>query len=345
MKKILTAFVVALLFASCAKVQDTFDDPTDNRSAVTVTFVAEPNQNLTRAFFDPALTTETWEKELHSLVILTFDASGNLLIRRNFTSSELAAKKATFALPRSAAGVTCSFYAVANRALPEIKRVDELINTLETEPESYNSTFTEVTAKAIRSGGFVMSGMLTKKVGSVNTVTDVPIMLKRVVAKIAVQTTLSADFSTRYPGTVRIDNTTISRACANTNLFAGETATQSDTPFSYTQAVIQPEAENSSVFNNLFYIYENGALAAGNRVLLTLEGIYDRDGNFSTTGDQLPISYACEISGSASNGTIQRNGYYRVAVGISGLMGQDINAIVTVADWESPISQTINLGQ
>lgn len=113
------------------------------------------------------------------------------------------------------------------------------------------------------------------------------------------------------------------------------------TPFSHTQTA----NEVSSAFNNLFYIYENGNLSAGSRVLLTMEGTYDRDGNFSTTGDQMPITYTCEISGTSNNGSILRNGYYRVAVSISGLMGQDVSTTVTVADWEAPLTQSINLGQ
>ena len=40
-----------------------------------------------------------------------------------------------------------------------------------------------------------------------------------------------------------------------------------------------------------------------------------------------------------------RNGYYRVAVGIAGLAGQDVVADITVANWETPTTQNINLGQ
>ena len=85
--------------------------------------------------------------------------------------------------------------------------------------------------------------------------------------------------------------------------------------------------------------------AVGSRVLLTLEAIYDKDGNFSTAGDQTPVTYEVELKGTSDNGTILRNGYYRVAVSLAGLTGQDVSATITVADWETPVTQNINLGQ
>lgn len=107
----------------------------------------------------------------------------------------------------------------------------------------------------------------------------------------------------------------------------------------------QTPKEDAGKYNSLFYLFENGTLAAGSRVLLTLEAIYDKDGNFSTTGDQTPVTYEVELKGTSDNGTILRNGYYRVAVSLAGLTGQDVSATITVADWETPVTQTIDLGQ
>ena len=107
---------------------------------------------------------------------------------------------------------------------------------------------------------------------------------------------------------------------------------------------IQSAGESSGSYNNLFYLFENGPLNAGNRVTVTLDGLYDRDGNFGTTGDQTPVTYTTELTGTA-NGQFLRNGYYRVAVNVSGLTGQDVTAVVTVADWLAPVTQSVNLGQ
>lgn len=215
-----------------------------------------------------------------------------------------------------------------------------LLALTETSASVYNGTFSDVTSKSLRSGGFLMSGMATTTIASENAVTEVAITLKRDVAKIAVQTSLSADFSSRYPGAVKITSAKISRAASQTPYFAG-TAKPGAMTFTHTQT----PGSTSGKFNNLFYTFENGALATGSRVLLTLDGVYDRDGDFSTTTDQVAVSYEVELAGTGANGQLMRNGYYRVAVGIAGLAGQDVVANITVANWETPATQNINLGQ
>ena len=43
-------------------------------------------------------------------------------------------------------------------------------------------------------------------------------------------------------------------------------------------------------------------------------------------------------------GEILRNGYYRIAANITGLVGQDCVVSVSVADWETPVTQSVELG-
>lgn len=276
---------------------------------------------------------------MSSLSVFAFDASGNLLVRRSFTSEEVTAKKATFALPKTAAGTSVEFYAVGNAAVGEINMKPELLALTETSASDYNGTFADVTTKGKRPGGFLMSGTLTKTVAAAGSSTDVSIVLKRSVAKIALQATLSADFTSKYPGKVKISSATLSKGASQTPYIGGAAL-----PGAMTFASTQATAEASGNYNNLFYCFENGALSAGSRVMATLEGLYDKDGNFTTTSDQIPVTYTVELTGT-TGGQIHRNGYYRVAVSIAGLTGQDVNAIITVADWESPVTQSINLGQ
>lgn len=307
---------------------------------VTVSFVAEPNSAQTRAFFDASATTETWEKSLSSLTVFCFNADGSLLLRRNFTPAEVSAKKAVFALPRSAAGKSVEFCAIANTTVDDIADKAALLAFKETSAVVYNGTFAEVSTAAKRSGGFLMSGSATKTIAAEGQATDVAITLRRDVAKIAVQSTLSADFASKYPGKIKVNSATISRAATQTPYFGGASA-----PGAMTFTHTQTPQEESGKYNNLVYLFENGTLAAGSRVLLTLDAIYDKDGDFATTSDQMPVTYEVELKGTSDNGTILRNGYYRVAVALSGLTGQDVSATITVADWETPVTQTINLGQ
>ena len=277
---------------------------------------------------------------MSSLSIFVFDNADNFVIRRDLTSSELAAKSATFSLPKSLASTPCSFYAIANYDASSAKTRAALTALVEKSAADYNGTFAEVSTAAKRSGGFLMSGSVTKAIAAEGQATDVAITLKRDVAKIAVQSSLSADFASKYPGKIKVNSAKISRAASQTPYFGGTVA-----PGAMTFTHTQTPKEDAGRYNSLFYLFENGTLAAGSRVLLTLEAIYDKDGNFSTTGDQTPVTYEVELKGTSDNGTILRNGYYRVAVSLAGLTGQDVSATITVADWDTPVTQNINLGQ
>ena len=151
-----------------------------------------------------------------------------------------------------------------------------------------------------------MSGTATKTIAAAGQATDVAITLKRDVAKIAVQSSLSDDFASKYPGKIKVNSAKISRAASQTPYFGGTIASGAMT-YTHTQTL----QEDAGKYNSLFYLFENGTLAAGSRVLLTLEAIYDKDGNFSTTGDQTPVTYEVELKGTSDNGTIHRTGRKR----------------------------------
>ena len=180
------AALAAALFASCNKETEMINPAPEARpdgASVTIT-LSSGDDAQTRAFFDATATAEAWEKTLSSLSVFTFNTSGELVLRRDFTVSELASKSATFSLPKSAAGTECSFYAVANYDASSAKTRSALSALVEQSAGDYNGTFADVSTKALRSGGFVMSGSTTKTVGAVNTSTQVGISLKRTVAKV-----------------------------------------------------------------------------------------------------------------------------------------------------------------
>ena len=331
MKKFFYAMLaMASVFTSCNNdFEETDSIITSGESKVTITLEDTPD---TRAFFDNTATAETWEKSLSSLTILAFDSSNNLIIRRNLTSSELTAKSVTFALPKSSAGTTCSFYGVANLDVSAITTKTALTGLLESEAAAYNGTFADVSTKAKRTAGFVMSGVTTKAVGAVNTTTQVGIILKRTVAKVAIQTSIDNSFANKYPGTLKINSVKLSKAASQSLVVAG---TPSTGTMNYTHT--QTSTVASSKYNNLFYIYENGNLSAGNRVTLEINATYT---NGSTNSD---VTYNVELTG-ASAGNILRNGYYRVNANITGLAGQECTVAITVAEWETPVTQSVNLG-
>ena len=340
MKKHLFAAVAvaAALFTACNKdnepIAPTPIDTDGSRICISLTDDAD-----TRAFFDATASAEAWEKTLSSLSVFAFDNAGSLIVRRDFTSTELATKSAVFSLPKSAAGTSCSFYAVANIDASSAKTEAALTALVENTAAAYNGSFTEVSSKALRPGGFVMSGMKTQTVGAVNSTTNVGITLKRTVAKVALQTTVDASFAQKYGGTLMINSVKLSKSASQSLVVAGATPSTGAMTFTHTQT----PAAASGKYNSLFYIYENGALAAGSRVLLEINATYDTDGSAATTDDRSEVTYTVELAGKAA-GEILRNGYYRIAANISGLVGQECAVSVTVADWETPVTQTVELG-
>ncbi len=186
-----------------------------------------------------------------------------------------------------------------------------------------------------------MTGATVVKIAAAGSSTSVPVTLKRTVAKIAVRVKPDAAFGATYGGgSVTITSVKLSKASAISNSFykAGNNPSRN-----YLYETTQTPLKNGANFDGCFYAYENGTLNAGSRAMLTLTGYFDADGNAATTGDRLDVEYRVELTGSG-NGEIKRNGYYRVDATIKGLSGDAVGVNISVAAWETPVTQTINLG-
>lgn len=340
MKKILFAALAALALYSCDKAETTTIIPEPKLDAdgamIAMTFTDEPP---TRAFFAETATAEAWEKSLSSLAVYVFSAQGDLITQRDFTASELSARSARFSLPHATAGTTCDFYAVANySSLSGVTTKSSLLAKLETAAADYNGTFTEVSTKAKHSGGFVMTAGVSKAIAEGGT-TSVALTLKRTVAKVAVQTSVDASFSSKYSGTLTVTSAKLLHAASQTPIIAPATPTPGAMSYTHTQTATAAAGK----YNNLFYLFENGPLAEASRVTLEITATYDADGNAATTADRMEVVYTVPLTGKAG-GEIARNGYYRIAANITGLVGQDCQVAVTVAEWESPVTQSVDLG-
>ena len=335
-----TIALIVVTLASCSKdLEKPTPAPASDTPQVCIT-LADDTDADTRAFFNDTAVAEAWEKSLSSFTVFAFDMdSDHLILRRGFTAAELTAKTATFALPKSLAGKACAFYAVANYDVPAMQTRAELLALVERAIVDYNGTFAEVSTSAKRSGGFVMTGMNILNIGAGNTTTSVPIRLLRTVAKVAVRTTVDQIFAQKYGGTITVNSVKLSRSASQTRLFYHANLSTGAIDFTHTQV----SAMESGVYRSLFYCYENGVLPEGGRVLLEIHATYDFDGNDATTDDRSEVVYPIELMGTDA-GQLLRNGYYRIAANITGLAGLDCSVSFTVADWEAPITQTVELG-
>lgn len=348
----LTAIAVTLGFAACEKNEA---NPTPENSGKTgeIELVLKNGNVADETRASGSGTTETWEKSISSAILIVYNTSGTQILRRVLTATEVnnsASSPIRFVLPGVNVDTTCDFFVIINRTVADnIITKTGLLAELESDVASYNSTYANVTTKAMRTGGFVMTGSASAKI-AVGT-TAVSLTVKRVVAKVEIQTIMTDAFRSKYGnGCVEIKKITISRGAEKSYLIDQTSSKYATVNSSFTSAQdaycdkTGASKTNAYKYNNLFYINEKAAAEAGSRVKLDIEAIYDADGNLSTTDDQLPISYETELTG-ATSGKIVRNGSYKVNAKLDGLTGQDVTLAITVANWEALVTQDVNLGQ
>ena len=214
--------------------------------------------------------------------------------------------------------------------------MDLLLAETDSDIASYNGTFSNVSSKAMRSGGFVMTGQTQTQI--VEGTTKVSVTLRRTVAKVEVAMAASATFKNKYGNaSITVNKITLSRGAQASFLMDRSATSYAGKGDAFTSE------QASSSGHNLFYIFEKAGAGEGSRVLLTVDATYDIDGSASTTADQVPVTYEVELTG-AGGGKILRNGSYFVNGSIDGLTGNDITLTVTVAPWETLQTQEVNLG-
>lgn len=318
--------LVALTGVSCGK------EYAENSTAsatpqISLTFAEAGDAASTRSFGDS--TPTSWEKAVYSATILLFDAQSNLIFRRELTEFEIAnipGVPITFTMPNVQTGDLITIMAVANRSVPDnISTLNQLKEETETDIASYNGTFTDVSSKGLRTGGFTMTGQ------SVATITEgtttATIELRRVVAKVEVSIAASESFKSKYgKATMTINKIILSRGSETSYLMDHATGT-------YPASSTFTTEQESSLGKNLFYIFEKDETNEGNRVLLTIIATFDEDGSDHTTNDQTPSIYNVELKG-AGNGKILRNGAYVVNGMIDGLSESDLVIRESITAWE-----------
>jgi len=350
--KLTAIAVMPMLLAACTK-DEVNPTPTNGGKEGEIELILK-NESVadgTRAFGSG--TTESWEKSISSAVLIVYNTSGTQILRRVLTAAEVNGSTTTpikFVLPGVSADASCDFYVVINRNIADnITTKIGLLAELESDIASYNSTYANVTTKAMRTGGFVMTGSASVKIAAGTTA--VTMTVKRVVAKVEIQTSMTDSFRTKYGnGCVEVKKVTLSRGAEKSFLIdqtPSKYATVSSTFTSAQDAFCDKTGAsktNAYKYNNLFYINEKAAAATGSRIKVVLDAIYDADGNLSTTADQVPLSYETELTGT-TDGKMLRNGSYKLNVNLDGLTGKDMTLSIAIANWEALSTQNVNVGK
>ncbi len=335
MKKIIKVFLMTLvILTACAKEEADFQDTIENDEKITVRFSYHTQEVNTRAFFENNTSGEPWETEVATLDLFIMGTSKPYFnLHKSLTSEEIESKEVKIGLPESQIGKSLYFYAVANK---EIELPDEyggLLGFIETDsPALYNGTFEEVTSRSLRPEGFVMSGYISTAKSSDGSITVVPIELSRVVNKIAIKTEIAPTFSEFYNGgVIEVRNVTISNRPPIAYLFKQHNRYLDDYSYSHSQI---PGVINGD-YCSLFYCYEGLSKAT-----ITLDCVFDEDGDLSTTSDQIPVSYTIPF-----NQGHKRNTYHRITATIKGLGGENVHTLFTGSEeWENSMDSNYILG-
>ena len=175
--KLTAIAVMPMLLAACTK-DEVNPTPTNGGKEGEIELILK-NESVadgTRAFGSG--TTESWEKSISSAVLIVYNTSGTQILRRVLTAAEVNGSTTTpikFVLPGVSADASCDFYVVINRNIADnITTKTGLLAELESDIASYNSTYANVTTKAMRTGGFVMTGSASVKIAAGTTAVTEP---------------------------------------------------------------------------------------------------------------------------------------------------------------------------
>ena len=324
MKKILFIAIIMAVLSSCSDEKgEVIGNVSEKRGLpVTISFAGEyfplpvsTGENLPYA--------ENWEKELKSVTLYAFREWGQeCILQRNFTQAEIAAQTVTFLLPSVLPGDLVYFYVVANTSTPKIWYLNQLEGIREMFPELYNGLYEDVTTRAMKSNGFVMSGQKEKNMAPAGQTTVVEITLKRTVAKIKVNVHVTPEFFSKYGGSFSVLGIDILDTPVYTNIVDYNSPLEIET-VDLTQ---NPSEMAGNLYQSLFYVFENGQRSPDERVTLRIRGAYDVDGN---SLNRTPQTYVVGLDiDPQGGGVIRRNGYYIIDVNINGVTGGDVEGII-----------------
>lgn len=345
MKTIFTLLSAIFILWSCSDDDDRVPNPgtCDGSGNLAISFSNDDFQ--TRAFSDSIATPA--EKLVNTAKIFIFRQNdGSKLFERDLTSSEISSigsNPVNVSVPGMQVSTPYLFYMIINKGDMSATSLSNLQSLNETDITTYNGTWASVAdgnSTPNRPGGFVMTGNVTQSSPSDLTQTqNVSFIMKRITAKLDIKTTIDPNYfgaGKKYLGTIVVDSAKILKTQGSTPLILGTPTTITGSTTLGKQASYAATA--NSLYENRFYIFENGTLNAGSRIQLALYATYTNNG-IST-----PVIYNTELAGSSNNGIFIRNGAYNINANLQGLTGASLSVTITLNNWETVVTQNINLG-
>lgn len=278
------------------------EDPFESADTGQQTISIHINKPETRALNDTL--TATWEKKINTATLYVFNPAGNAIYVYPLTTTQITALNNQYstAINLLVPGnlTSCDIYMVANSTpSAPVTTKASLLSSIETDINSYNGTYAQVTTAAQRSNGFTMTasqnGIALSGSPAVN------LTLKRIVAKVSLQITFSTLLQL---GTITMNNVTLTQSAPVSNLFPLSTPNTTGNAITFSQVPNQPTS-GVYIYQALFYIYENSSRTSNkNYVILSFSGTNKLLALLPTS-----FSYQIALTGDAS-GAISRNKVY-----------------------------------
>lgn len=309
---------------------------------------------------------EEFEKTLKEVHIVVVERTKNdpaaatdaVVFTYDFPQSAINSQRAIFplsaAMKNNSDNKTYTFYCIANRALPVTLTTRADVEGAQDGSliADYNGALVDVTTKAIRSGGFVMSSTSGDVTLAGDAPTKVNLTLRRTVAKVRLTirpSTLADEGNTAVGngksfvslyGTqakLRVDKVEIKNYVPTALLFIPTTYT----PPSPSVGTALSQA-TSTEGKNLFYLFnQNGTLD------IEIYASFVLNGNIDNTNPTFISIGPYELSIKAnSGGTLPfvRNSLYDVQVLLNGLTSNEVSTSIEIEDWQSVGEQIYGIG-
>lgn len=269
------------------------------------------SQPGTRSF--NGTVAETWEKKINTAAIYIFNPAGKTVRAYTLTTAQITAintgtnRIINMVIPGNLA--TCDVYFVANTTpSASITTKTAFLTSFEQDITYYNGVYADVTTKALRTNGFVLTGKQDGVVLNASQTTAVGITLRRIVAKIAIDISFTAVLNL---GTLTLNNVTLTNSSPYSNLFPLNSANAGGSAFTLSQI---PAPNGTNKYRAFFYIYENDARASTAAPTINISGsgmILIISTPFSY---RIPLSG--DLSGSTATGKITRNTVYYINISV-----------------------------
>lgn len=300
-----------LIFIGCQSPITELNLPDENdKTQITLNI----EKTSTRSF--NTTTAEAWEKQINTANIYVYRAStGKLIYVYPLKSTEITAinngtsRTISFLLPVIGTQ-NYNIYMIANTTpSASVSTESNLQTSIEQDISSYNGTYDNVTTKALRTNGFVMTGSAPGIALSNGGSSTINITLRRIVAKIGIEINISALLTL---GTSVVTDVSLTQYATVSNLLPLAIANTTGTAATLTQTAKQ-DASNNRKFRAFFYIYENNASAVStNQVKLTFKVV-------NTLLVSTTYTYNAYIT-SDGTGKITRNQGYHIIANVNKLI-------------------------